>query len=101
MAVQPVGSRLHYRVQHRAAATAEFGAKAAGLHVELLNGIDGRLHRIRRAIQKIHRVVVMVDAIENIVVIDTRYAVGDKAAACKQPARFRRRGCNSRTELRQ
>ena len=53
--MQPIGAAAHGDVDHAAAGTAKFGSHAAGLHLELLDGVDGgndgELVELRRCIR--------------------------------------------------
>jgi len=68
--MNPVGSGLYCGIHNSPACAAELRAEIAGLHFEFLDGIRGREIDVSGAIQEIHRVVIVVNTIENVVVMD-------------------------------
>src|SRR5439155_5326225 len=62
-AMNLVGTGLDRGIEHRPARASELGAEVARLNLELLDGIDWRLHGIGGAVQKVHGVIVVVDAV--------------------------------------
>jgi hypothetical protein len=81
VAVDLVGARLDDGVHDGAVAAAEFGAVGIGLHLELGDGVHGRLHHIRRAVEHVAQVGVVVNAIEQKVILQRAGAVGAEPVA--------------------
>src|SRR5438105_6492841 len=98
--MESVSSRLDSRVDYSSASPSEFRAKVAGLDFEFLNRIWLRQVRVGRTVQKIDRVVVVINAVEKIVVVDGRQPVGHKTPTCIESPRWIQAGHTS-TKLRQ
>ncbi len=67
--MQAIGARLDGRVHHRTGGASQFGAEVRGLHLEFLNRVDRRKDDEVGAVQEVHGVRVVVDAIEQVVIL--------------------------------
>ena len=85
-----VGTGLDRGIEHRPARASELGAEVARLNLELLDGIDRRLHGVGGAVQKVHGVIVVVDAVQNVVVVGGGQPVGGETPGRFHPAPGRR-----------
>ena len=89
-AMNLVGTGLDRGIEHRPARASELGAEVARLNLELLDGIDWRLHGIGGAVQKVHGVIVVVDAVQNVVVVGGGQPVGGETPGRFHPPSRRR-----------
>ena len=68
-AMELIRSGFDRGIQNGARRPARFGTVVIGLHLEFLNGIDGRPHHVGRSIQEIHQVDVVIDSVQQVVVL--------------------------------
>ena len=76
----PAGRVAHpgYRLFEHSAA-AEFGAVRVGFHLELGDGIHGRLNHISGAVENVAQICIVVDAVEQKIVLQRAGAVRAKS----------------------
>ena len=88
--MQIVRARLQTHIHHAAHRSAKLGRIGVGLHLELLNRVDGRLHHLAAPLRarQIRRVVV--DAIDHEVVLRHAHAAGTEAAITAAAGRLHR-----------
>src|SRR6202008_3268172 len=86
-AVELVGSGLDCGINDRSAGSPEFRAEVAGLHLEFLNCVGRRKIDVRRAVQEIDGVVVIVNPVQQVAVVPRCQAVRHETSAFIKPAR--------------
>src|SRR5262249_16852953 len=69
VAVELISPRFYDRIHDRAVAAPEFSAIGVGLHLEFANGIHRWLNHISAAIEHVTEVGVIIDAIQEIIVL--------------------------------
>jgi hypothetical protein len=78
--VNAIGSRLDGGIQNGARSTTLLGAEVCRLYLELLDRVQrGQNHEVC-AVQKVDRVGIIVDAIQQVVVLRWAQAVGRECA---------------------
>ena len=101
VAVETVGAGLDGGVENGGAGAAELGAEVRGLHFEFLNGVDRRKNDEVRAVEEVHGVGVVVDAIEQVIVLRRAKTIGGEGAASGVAARVGLRRVDAGSELRE
>src|SRR5207249_6438340 len=94
-----IGARFDCGVQDCGARAGKLRAKASGLNLEFFNGVNGRQNDEVRAIQEVHRVRIVVNAIEQIVVLGGPIAIGGEGAAGSVAARVGLGSVHTSSEL--
>ena len=91
-AVQSVGAGLNGCVENGSSRTPEFSAEVRGLNLELLNRVDRGQHNVVGAVQEVHGVGIVINAVEHVIVLRRPVAIGCKGARSRVAAgvRFRR-----------
>src|SRR4030095_7950333 len=100
-AVEFVGAGFNRGIENSGAGAAILRAKAGGLHLEFLNSVYRRQYNEIGAIQKVHRVGVVVNAIKEIVVLCRAIAVCGESAGCSVPPSIGLGRVDAGRELRQ
>ncbi len=70
--MEPIGSRLYGGIDHGSPSASELCTEVAGLYLEFLNCVRRWQVCVRRPVQEIHCIIIVVDPIEQIVVVDRR-----------------------------
>ena len=76
--MQLIRARLDGDVHHRPSGLPELGGESAGLDFEFLHRVDHRLDGLRRRAVEADDLVLVIDAVEQIAVLDGPLAVGDE-----------------------
>ncbi len=87
--VELVGAGLNRGVENCGTGTAMLCAKTGGLNFEFLDCVDWRQNDEIRAVQEIHRVGVVVNAVEQIIVLCWAQTVGSESTGSSVAARIR------------
>src|SRR5437762_663370 len=79
--VEMVGAGLNGGIQNGSGGPSELGAKAIGLNLEFLDGVDRRADHKMRAVEEVDQLNVIVNAVKQVVVLCGPQAIRGKASA--------------------
>ena len=85
--VEMVGAGLNGGIQNGSGGPSELGAKAIGLNLEFLDGVDRRADHKMRAVEEVDELNVIVNAVKQVVVLCGPQAIRGKASAASEPTR--------------
>ena len=84
-----VGAGFDHGVQNRAIASAEFRAVVVGLNLEFLDGVNGRLNHVRRFIQHVAQIRIIIDSVQQKIILQrTRAVHAESKISAHARARF-------------
>src|SRR5207249_9649857 len=85
--VEMVGAGLNGGIQNGSGGPSELGAKAIGLNLEFLDGVDRRADHKMRAVEEVDQLNVIVNAVKQVVVLCGPQAIRGKEigrASCRE-----------------
>ena len=99
--MERIGAGFDGGVQNRASGPAQLRAVISGLHFEFLNGVNRGQDDVVGAVEEVHVVRVVVDAVKKVVVLRGPLAICGEGARPRVAPRVRLRGLHARAKLRQ
>src|SRR4051812_46615420 len=94
-----IGARLDRRVEHGSTRATELGTKVRGLNLEFLDGIHRRENDKIRPVEEVHRVEIVTDAVEHLVILPRPAAISRKGATGRIASSIRLRRVHAGRKL--